>query len=320
MFGTTTSANLIAKSFYTEDKSCRSDLCKGNIIDERDYVSNFTNRIRNNVSSKGFVSYARVLSGSEERRLGCDAIIVLKSTTQYNQDKYKIGLFEAKWPRVTHAPDYAWDYHPQNMNNIPSHFSSQIQRQHSYRTNAVIWEMFFLELHPGKSHQRFDIDGSSCVRHDPAYSKMIAMGSNRWTNQDLDNAMQNDCENIQHIVQDMIMCQAGVPLDDDDNGTIVLESESGSDDIDYDVPGKLQIPVPILGIDDSFMAARADKFIKENGLQSYLYIDLNTSEDPHKNIIEKKATVIKDNLFPAKTPANIQAIQHGNIGHYEAGS
>lgn len=275
MFGSTTSANLIAKAIHDADKTCRQNLHQGIIVDEPDYVSNFTREVRQNANNQGYncFTHAQALPKPIEQKLGCDAILLFKVTDNEGIDTYKVGLFEAKWPRVIKNPNQAWD----SLQGNVSHFSSQIHRQHPYRKQAVIWEMFFLEALPGQAYLNFDIDGSSCVRHDPAHSHAQNVNPT-WSNSDLNSVFATDCENIQHIIQDIIMCQEGSPLNGDGNGTVILNSdENDEDSVDFNFP-VVSIPVPISTVDEVSLADRVAFFMLEHGLSTYLYLDMNRKD------------------------------------------
>lgn len=312
MFGNAAIANSIAKVFYDEDAICREDLAYGKIIDERDYVSNLTLGIRRNTATKGFISYSQALEGSYEKKIGCDAVFVFKSTGPEGV-QYKVGLFEAKWPRVAIKSNYKWDY-PQKSQDKVSHFSSQITRQASFSDQAVIWEMFFLEIPRGRPHHYFDTEGSSCIRHKPAFEHSNKNNSRVWNNADLDTVMYDHCENIQHIIQDMIMCHSGPPLGGDNNGLVNVEAQTGFigfeyltldrllDRLDSKEPSKsLQIPVPLDNPNEDTFRERVDRFFKEYGLMNYFFLDLERLDDPQK-LTEQLKDAIRSKL---KIEANL---------------
>ena len=97
--------HLIAATAYQEDATCRAELSAGIIQDENDYVSTLVKSLRDAWTRQGHqsIAYAARLPQSQERRLGCDAMIALRF-----YDHAKIALFEAKWPRLQLAAA-RWD-------------------------------------------------------------------------------------------------------------------------------------------------------------------------------------------------------------------
>jgi len=140
-------ATSIADLFYLLDTNVRVDLHKGQIADERDYVSRLVTHFNYpfGIFNKFFFGhlkfqskwFSKVNSGHYERKFGCDFMIVFQVG-----NKFKVGLFEAKWARVINDPTYPWDYAQKSTKS--SHFTNQIERQTLWTKEAVIWEMFFL--------------------------------------------------------------------------------------------------------------------------------------------------------------------------------
>ncbi|MCB2411135.1 hypothetical protein [Hymenobacter lucidus] len=194
------------------DANCRHDLADGFITSERDYVSNLATHLR---YPAGTIQNSRLSSSiglppstfdgpitsytmppAHEKVLGCDGIIILSRPISGSDEVlYKIGLFEAKWPRMFggHQHIYRtksgnadrWDskYNPDTrtkklrVSPFPahySHFSSQLIRQQTWSgSDVVIWEQLFSEQPVGApSKKGFKRFGSTCVFHEPAYDFM----------------------------------------------------------------------------------------------------------------------------------------------------
>ncbi len=123
------------------DRLVRSDLIRGFVVTENDYTSNFTSAFRREINSRnipGVFAHSQVLTPSVERQTGTDACCIF-----HNKDYFKIGLFEAKWPRLSTHID-SWDY--LQKRNKKSHFDSQLDRQNRI-SGLAIWEMFYSEEH-----------------------------------------------------------------------------------------------------------------------------------------------------------------------------
>lgn len=172
---------MLAAVAYKADYITRGELNKKVIISERDYVSVLCSRIRDSWAALGFPSlaHAQTLEGSQERIFGCDAFIAIK----FN-DFVKIGLFEAKWPRLS-QPAYPWDY---VVNSPPeSHFSSQLDRQNIWVGDVYIWEQLIHEDDYCKQSPLFDEFASSCIPHNSAYlyNKNVRSAGVLWDSKEL---------------------------------------------------------------------------------------------------------------------------------------
>jgi hypothetical protein len=202
----------LALLFQHHDANCRHDLSKGLITSERDYVSNLATHLRypagtihNSQLSPAFGLPPAAFDGpitsytmppGHEKVLGCDGIIILSRPVPGTDEVlYKIGLFEAKWPRVFGGHQHIyhtksgnqdrWDskFNPDErpkksrtppLPELQSHFSNQLIRQHAWAsTGIVIWEQFFSEQAIGsKPKYNFKKHGSTCILHDEAYEFM----------------------------------------------------------------------------------------------------------------------------------------------------
>ncbi|HWW40791.1 hypothetical protein [Pedobacter sp.] len=250
-------AELIGELFYRLDIGVRGDLHKGVVSDERDYVSRLVTHLEypygffNNIIYYGLGLkgkwFAKVNKGTQERRFGCDSMIVFEA-----KDQLKVGLFEAKWPRVLIDPFYDWDKIYKNKS--VSHFTDQIERQANWSRQAAIWEMFFYEEAPGIFSSPFDLSGSSCVKHE--FAKAYIDGPQRppyaWGNNDLENliglAQTTSAEtNLRTIIKEILNCKMGraIPINSGErtftltayNGDReicpILKFDSGNDNMDF---------------------------------------------------------------------------------------
>jgi hypothetical protein len=280
---TVTEAKVVADLFYTLDKQVRYDLAQQRIADERDcvarLVSNFTHPFGLfNQYGLGYLRFqskwfARVNDSYHEQTFGCDSMLVFRVGNQL-----KVGLFEAKWPRLIRNPSYGWDYAQESTKQ--SHFTDQIRRQAAWTGQAAIWETFFLEAPVGTSHASFDLQGSTCVRHNLA-AQLVATQPNtlnvRWNNADLDALVQlaqggalpvNSVANLQHIIFDMLTCQFGQPIPAQTGDTKFILKNNGTTH-----PSQITCPLLTFGPDDNSQPFIED-FMQTNGLTFFQQVDI----------------------------------------------
>lgn len=255
----------LARLFQYHDANCRHDLNQGFITSERDYVSNLATHLR---YPTGSIQNSRIPSsvglsqptfdGSVasftlppvyEQKLGFDGIIILSLPTPDNSEvQYKIGLFEAKWPRMfgghnhiyptkTGNPD-RWD--SMNYSKTPptpqsaSHFSQQLIRQHALaHTDLVLWEQFFSEEPVGStSNADFKKLGSTCIFHDAAFQYMqhskvldpdnYTVKQVTWKRNDLATMLNKGHPHaLARIIFGMAICELGRPIIGDLNRVVV---------------------------------------------------------------------------------------------------
>lgn len=192
------------------DRLIRADLIHGVVVSENDYTSNFTSALRREINSRaipGVSAHSQVLTPSMERMTGTDGCIIFR-----NKSHFKVGLFEAKWPRLSTQTN-CWDSLQKSTGK--SHFDSQLTRQHSLQDFAV-WEMFYSEEHYG-ANALFPKYGSACVWHADAFS----FSSRRsqiapWDDVELTALLGGYMKGIGDIVKDICMCKQGTPLPADD--------------------------------------------------------------------------------------------------------
>lgn len=209
-------SNIIAFIVYHLDRICRKDLSLGNIIDERNYVSNFTSHIRNPFGPflNLQLGYARCLEPKLERKFGCDSIIIFKKNNHV-----KIGLFEAKWPRYFTNSNYSWDNMLPQNSQYPnmSRFNSQLLRQHNWnKSGAVIWEMFLNEQLCGQRELNWDEFGSSCLLYHDAIEYKTRNNVLIWNNSHLAQAIIPSM-NLRRIVYNILRCNLGKIFNIDQN-------------------------------------------------------------------------------------------------------
>jgi hypothetical protein len=275
-------AHFIADLFYRLDIAVRTDLSRGIIADERDYVSrmvthmNYPFGILTNVIFKDLLIksewFAQVNSSSLEQKFGCDFMIVFEVNNQV-----KVALIEAKWPRVIINPNYCWDY-IQKSNKI-SHFTDQINRQSNWTNLAFIWEMFFYEESPTIESNPFDKYASTCIPHSFALDAVKSNSnlSSLWDNNDLINLIQttqlngyngSNETNIYTMVFNLLRCNYGKPIDISPSDSFFYLKSNDNEE---------QIQIPILKFDQENTDKNSNvaySFIKENGLKMFQYLKI----------------------------------------------
>lgn len=261
MFGNFKSADLIAYYCSTIDFQCRQELKNQILVSERDYVTAFSTRIRDDLRINRLVRcHAQTVRPRIENENGVDGIFVFKSNNEI-----KVGLFEAKRPQIT-ITNYPWDY--LSSRGI-SHFSEQIENQHKWFGAFAIWEMFLNEGDPGFNSPPFDYFGSSCIWHINAYESMNRLGLifRPWTSKDLSIILDYCCTNIYSIIYDIISCKAGNRFKIDKNRkSVTVYSE-----IDKEI--RMEIPLP-MNLETEY-DERIENFLTENRLDFYTFFDLD---------------------------------------------
>ena len=212
---------LVAAVAYQADCQTRTDLSTGAVLGERDYVSRLVTRVADKWARLGGVAlaYTRVLTTSEEKRYGSDALILLRW-----QSMAKLCFFEAKWPRLD-TPSYAWD--TADKKSGLSHFSTQIADQKKWSHEVAIWEQFLHEQPAESQPGGFDQYGSTCITHDAAatYDKRHK-GGKVWTQNDLTSLRVESAtrrRNIGDMLRAVCACRMGLPLPIA-HGSIVIRS------------------------------------------------------------------------------------------------
>lgn len=276
----TTDAQIIANLFYLLDTNVRNDLHNNRIADERDYVSRmvthfnypfgiFNQYLFNHIKfkSKWFI---KVNSGHHERKFGCDSMLVFKV-----KNKIKVGLFEAKWPRLIINPSYQWDYTQKSSKS--SHFTNQIERQAKWTNQAAIWEMFFYEEKVGVFNSPFDKKASTCIRHKFAKTFVNTTPSLQtiWNNSDLINLIKSEQTaafngtnetNLKTIIFDILTCSFGKSISvkpHDRSYTLISNNEEE----------RVKCPIINMTTDDG-LNQTIESFMAENGISFFQQVDI----------------------------------------------
>lgn len=283
----TVDAQIISNLFYLLDTNVRNDLYWNRIADERDYLSRIVTHFNYpfGIFNQFFFNhmkfqskwFAKVNNGHQERKFGCDSMIVFRVN-----NKIKVGLFEAKWPRVIKDPNYQWDYNQKSTKT--SHFTNQILRQSKWTSYAAIWEMFFYEEKVGTFNRPFDKNASTCVRHSFANSLVSSTPSLQtiWNNNDLTTLIQSaqttsfdggtKQTNIEQIIFDILTCSFGKPIDIGPNDrTFTLTS----------IDNVENASCPIISMsEDNDSNQIIEGFMSENGLSFFQQLNIQTPNEP----------------------------------------
>ena len=271
MFGNFALADQIAIICSLIDFKCRKELSNGTIIDERDYVSNLTSRIREEFKNQPFIRcHAQTLPSNKEKKFGVDGIMIFKIGNEF-----KAGIFEAKRPQVK-VKDCKWD---KLSTRKISHLSEQIVKQRVWKDELAVWEMFFNEADHGFESPPYDYFGSSCVWHENAYSFMYSedLIFNRWTTEKLKKLLKYNGVNFYSIIYDIISCRAGKVYKVGRRENYLTVVNDNNPDTFLEIP----VPTDINSENDE----RIPEFLAETGIESYLFIDLTQFNE---NIIESQ--------------------------------
>jgi hypothetical protein len=200
---------VIAECAHWADRLARVDLIAGYIVSENDYTSNFTTAFRRELNGRaipGLTARIQVLNPTAERELGVDACIVLN-----NKEKMKIGIFEAKWPRLSTNRN-SWDSRQRSTGE--SHFHSQLSRQSVHSNYAAIWEMFYCEYPLLDQPSYFPNFGSACSWHENAYEYSMQRPDydTPWTDEELIALLERQSITISDVIKAMCVCKVGRPM------------------------------------------------------------------------------------------------------------
>lgn len=268
MFLPTGLAHRVASVIYRQDILCREELRNGVLVNERDYVTALTTGIRREFALGGqTMVHTQTLPGGAERRLGADAILVVKY-----EDKFKIAIFESKWPRAHNNNQYPWDY----LSNGISHFTHQMERQANFIHLFAIWEMFFYEGPTGFDSPPYDNLGSSCLLFPDAMNHSIDNGLrlNLWNSNHLRTILRHRGKSIYDILYLFLTCRIGKTFSRNVSRKYNQNEQLLFPELDFNVP----IPMEIANDykkDDSAI----NNFMKSNGFEEYIFIDTNKLRD-----------------------------------------
>jgi hypothetical protein len=198
--------DLICNVIQSADRQMRTDLQHGYIVSENDYTSNFTGAIRrqiNGAAHPGLEAQSLLLKPGVERKVGADACIVFANRTEF-----KVGIFEAKWPRLSTHTD-SWDAVQAVLGQ--SHFDSQLDRQAGWLTHFAVWEMFYMEYAFTQQPAPFPHFGSACIWHaDACAVSGQRVRTDRWRDQEL--LQLRPVHDVEHVVREICGCRAGVAM------------------------------------------------------------------------------------------------------------
>ncbi|MGE6322724.1 hypothetical protein ACQKEF_21045 [Pseudomonas oryzihabitans] len=194
---------------YYADRLTRTDLIEKYVVSENDYTSQFTSAFRreiNALAQPGLSATIKLLDSSAERAVGADACVIFE-----NGREIKVGIFEAKWPRLsTHVN--CWDSKQKSTGR--SHFDSQLSRQNLLHPEIAIWEMFYCE-YPFKDQPSFMPDYvSACVWHDDAFNFSLSRTRSvqPWNDEELKTLLETCTVTIAEIIEEICCCHRGVPV------------------------------------------------------------------------------------------------------------
>jgi hypothetical protein len=198
--------DIVCHAIQSADRQIRTELQHGYIASENDYTSNLTGTIRRHVNGTGrpgLQAQSFVLKPGVERKVGADGCIVFA-----NRIEFKVGIFEAKWPRLmTHTDSWDAVQAPPGQ----SHFDSQLDRQAAWLAHFAVWEMFYLEHPLTRQPPGFPHYGSACIWHADAYAASgQRVRTARWRDREL--LRLGPVHDIGHIARAICGCQAGVAI------------------------------------------------------------------------------------------------------------
>jgi hypothetical protein len=245
-------AKIISNFIYYIDSICRNDFHIDNIVNERDYVSNFSCHIRypnGIIKRKALIQPLIFCSTSNafiEQKYGIDSIIIFKK-----DNKCKIGGFESKVLKK----DFDSINKPKYKPRI-SRFTSQLERQKLIWNSIVVWEMFFNKEKLGSSNFNLDKYGSTCIMHSDCinyYKNNINNQSVQWKLKDI-HGQSSSFKNIKDIIFQMLICELGEKHNVSDNFIKLKEMEEN---------------IPFSGSKEIL------DFLKKTGIKNYLLYNIN---------------------------------------------
>jgi hypothetical protein len=300
-------------------------LAGGLLVSERDYVSAlathlrfpFGSRVHNPLPTAASVPLpfycppitSITLPASKEQKIGCDGIIIFSTIPEPDKSEYlyKVGLLEAKWPRMSIRKNYSWD---DKTHFGHSHFSHQLERQRLLASmeEIVVWEMFFSEEEVGKTslHSPYPW-GSTCIMHKQAWDYVDAnpglapsgagATARRWKSSDLDNLMSaGSTQSLASLIEDMASCKIGKPIVGSPPGLTLRLSPDPDMPLSRDARAIMNtnngiINIPVLNSDNNIAAIH--EFMREFGLRSYTHIPLDENAIALSIAEARKAKIAK---------------------------
>jgi hypothetical protein len=308
-FLTPYNAALVADIVQYHDATCRQDLATGCIVSERDYVSALSTHLRyphGSIKAKPSLPAvvtkpkyklafdSRTLPFDDEKRLGCDGVILLSGVPEGEGDiHYKVGLFEAKWPRMfggakasgaTSKGYQPWD---KLDSKGESHFSTQLIRQSGIGGSGIcIWEQFFSEEPIGmNSIKQFDRIGSTCVMHRDALNHMYTthklnpamkpVRNTSWGRRDIKALLASyPTYSLREVIHKMALCHEGELFVAAGKNIVIPIAPTQLEGFPRQpIDNTSSISIPILNStednDDVF------RFMRSNGLKFYTHINFS---------------------------------------------
>ncbi len=254
MFGNHFIADQIARKFVDIDENLRQRFIRrNNLNNENHYTQLFAEHINLAFSSiLPIFTTSSVLRPSDERKFGCDCIIIF----QFGKE-VKIGLFEAKWPFRQ-----GWDY-PQNGH--PSHFTNQLERQCAFKDVFAIWETFY-DSSPLHNSIIPNNRGSMCSWHQETHDyQASSVIGRKWNLRDVSSLIGINGHTIYQIIYSILICNKGNLLDTKEGKAISIKMANNYSE---------QIPLPLdyeSGIEGN---QEILSFMKKNGIGLYSAFDL----------------------------------------------
>ncbi|WP_444684523.1 hypothetical protein [Alkalicoccus luteus] len=290
-------AKKLAAFIQVIDEVCREDLNKGDINNERDYVSHFMAYLRRpyGIAKLGHPSIARAITlpSRQERLFGADGLIVFRKGNESKQ-----MLFEAKYCKP--KQNNPWDYTLKSKSKKVSHFTDQLDRQRQWRRLFSIWEMFQNDYPNGDLNSyNFVQYGSTCVWHEDAdtfANKDIRPNGKTWTNNRIKPLLQQKAKSINHIMYETLRCKKGEKL------SVQMEENETSEYINVFSDKEIKIKIPLPQFEELLNDRNSSKstignFMKKTGIVRYIYFDI-TNES--LNYMEKITQMANDRISRSK--------------------
>lgn len=250
-------------------------MSKGDINNERDYVSHFVAHLKRPNGIKNpiipVIARAITLPSSEERLFGADGLIIFRKGNETKQT-----LFEAKNCKV--KQNGSWDHFTRT--STYSHFTDQLIRQKKWSHQFAIWEMF-QNNHPNgyTSPYNFVGYGSTCVWHEHADNYAHANNFKKerklWTNKRLESLLKSSSKNIAEIIYEILICHKGEKLTVKEQG--VKEKTVEYISVEANDGREIHLPFPRSNkaiSEDISNEPEVLKFMIETGITRYIYFDI----------------------------------------------
>ncbi|UYZ64200.1 hypothetical protein [Hymenobacter weizhouensis] len=301
----------ICNLFLHADARCRQDLHEGYLVSERDYISAFCTHIRyplgplvGNLLKEESIecllkSFPKVMGitvpGTTEKAFGCDGAILIGGI-QFGSGRevFKLGMFEAKWPRLhggftptKSEKSYRWDK--------DKRFSRQLSSQRRLVQQGVaVWEQFICEADPTQDFRTtsgMSNTGSTCVWHDDALGFALNKGliGKPWNAHLLQKLLRKHGCSFQDVINAICSCKAGAPVYLEQPGNeLYFGQETGKspmvihEDNFSDNGRQIDInPVPLFESVADIPAVKA--FMRRTGISMYCFVDMRTMPTEQKD-------------------------------------